>query len=63
MTELQEARAKWLDSESRNVSLEKEKSDLMHKVFELQMKLVVSQARAQSAEIMLSAAVRAMLTV
>lgn len=39
----------------------KENSDLLQKAFELEMKLLVMQARAQSAEVMLSATVRAVL--
>jgi len=62
MTDLQKARADWLDSESRCLKLQKENSDLGQRVFELEMKLMISQARAESAEIMLTASVRAMLT-
>jgi hypothetical protein len=62
MNDLQKARADWLDAESRCLKLQKENSDLGQRVFELEMKLVVSQARAESAEVMLTASVRAMLT-
>lgn len=62
MTDLQKARAEWLDAESRCLKLQKENSDLGQRVFELEMKLAVSQAQTMAAETMLTASVRALLT-
>ncbi len=50
MTDLQQARADWLDAESRLLKLHKEYSDLQQQFFELQMKCYVMEARAVSAE-------------
>jgi len=52
MTELQEARAKWLEAEERILKLQKENGDLLHRNYELQMKLYVAEAQAQCAQAM-----------
>jgi hypothetical protein len=43
MTELQQARADWLNELSKNVQLQHENTKLRQQVFELQSKLIASQ--------------------
>lgn len=46
MDELQKARAKWLDAESRLIALQRENQRLTVANFELQMKLTCAQGEA-----------------
>lgn len=57
MTELQEARDLWLKEKLKVCQLRQENSDLGQQVYELKMKLIVTEARAVNAEIMLKALV------
>lgn len=43
MTDLQLARADWLDAETRLLALQKENSDLRCRCFELESKLIAAQ--------------------
>jgi hypothetical protein len=46
MTDIQKARANWLDAESRILALQKENSDLAQRNYELQMKLSIAEMQA-----------------
>jgi len=53
MSELQEARAKWLDAETRAVELQGQVAKLTHENFELRMKVYAAEFRAIAAENMM----------
>lgn len=63
MTELQQARADWLNAELRVVDLQRENQRLLQQNHELQMRLVSTQFRATIAEAMSTGLAQAMLTV
>jgi hypothetical protein len=50
MTELQEARAKWLDAESRVLELQQQNASLQQEVYELRGKLLTTAFTATMAE-------------
>lgn len=52
MDDLQQARADWLDAESRLTKLQHEYHELQRRMLELQMRLHCAEARAQCAESM-----------
>lgn len=63
MTELQQARADWLNAESRIVDLQRENQRLLQQNHELQMNLISMQCRATIAEAMSVGFAQTMLTV
>lgn len=63
MTELQEARAKWLDAESRCLELQSQNARWIAENHELRAKLLASQCQATVMEEMARGCARALLTV
>ncbi len=61
MTELQQARADWLNAESRILDLQRENQRLMQQNHELTMKLICAEVRAMTAEAMATGTMQALL--
>lgn len=62
MTELQKARADWIEAHEQILKLQKELSDSQHQCYELRMKLMVAEFRATTAEAFLKPMARAFVT-
>ncbi len=55
MTELQDARMRWLDAEHRCLNLQQENAHLQSKNHELRMKLITEACQSSCAQISLAA--------